>query len=306
MINLQEALSHLQKKLQSWMEGFILILPNLFIAALILVVTHFISKILQRLVKNVLRRFVRNQALIDFLGIFARVTAFIFGLVIAIRILRLDDAVFSILAGVGIVGLAIGFAFQDVASNFIAGIALVFRSDRPFKVGDIVETNEYIGTIDEINLRDTLLTTFEGQSVFIPNKLIFENAVLNYSLLGRRRVDLAVGVSYGEDLEKVKRVTIDAVKSIHSRIQEKGIELFFEEFGDSSINFQVRFWILFVKQIDFLQARSLAVMKIHKAYNENDIVIPFPIRTLDFGIKGGRTISDMIVNTRNIHGMSEK
>ena len=298
-MDINEALNLLKDKLQSWIEGFILILPNFLIAVAVIALAHYAARTSRQLVKRVLQKFVDNQALVNFLGILTQVAVFLIGFLIAIKILSLDEAVFSVLAGVGIAGLAIGFAFQDVAANFIAGIALVFRKDHPFKVGDIVETNGQMGTIREISLRDTMLETFDGQSIFIPNKMIFENAVQNYSLLGRRRIDLAVGISYGDDLEKVKKVTVEALQNIENRVESRDVELFFEEFGNSSINFEVRFWVPFVRQTDYLKARSEAVMAIKKAYNENDITIPFPIRTLDFGIKGGEKLSAMLSDRKN-------
>ncbi|MFP4473128.1 MAG: mechanosensitive ion channel family protein [Candidatus Omnitrophota bacterium] len=294
MLNVQKAIQLLGEKIQGWFEGFVLILPNLIIALLIMVGVNYVASSLQDLVKKLLQRVIKNHALVNFLGILTRVTVFLFGLLVSIKILKLDEALFSVLAGVGIAGLAIGFAFQDVASNFIAGIALVFRADRPFKVGDIVKTNDYMGVIEEINLRDSLIRTFSGQAVFIPNKSIFENAVINYSLMGRRRVDLEVGISYGDDLEKVKTVVLSALKEITPLSPLEEIEIFFKEFGNSSINFDVRFWVPFIKQTDFLKARDQAVMKIKRAFDENDITIPFPIRTLDFGIKGGEKLSAML------------
>jgi len=139
-----------------------------------------------------------------------------------------------------------------------------------------------------------MIETFQGQLIFMPNKLIFENSVKNYSLAGRRRIDLGVGISYGEDLEKVKKVTVEAVGHLKDLVNGQDVELFFGEYGDSSINFEVRFWVPFRQQTDFLKARSEAIVQIKKAYDENGIVIPFPIRTLDFGIKGGEKLSEVL------------
>ncbi len=294
MEGLQEALKLLHGKFTTWLESIVVMLPNFFIALIVLVVIHYLSKKLQNVTKKLLNKFIDNQALVNFLGGFTRVAVVLFGALVAIKILNLDDVVFSILAGVGIAGLAIGFAFQDIAANFIAGMALVFRKNYPFRVGDIIETNEHMGAVKEIFLRDTLIQTFQGHTVFIPNKLIFENAVINYSLLGRRRIDLGVGISYGDDLEKVRAVTIGAVKDLDQRIKDQDIELFYSEFGNSSINFYIRFWVPFAKQTDFLKAQSDAIVGIKKAYDKNDITIPFPIRTLDFGIKGGTRLDEVL------------
>ncbi len=291
---IQEAVTLLHDKCTEWLKQIILLLPNLILAVIVIILAQILAKKIKHLVRHFFERIIANRALINFLGTLAHTGILLIGLLAAIKILQLDEAVFSLLAGVGIAGIALGFAFQDIAANFIAGMALVFRKDYPFKVDDIIETNGMIGIVKEINLRDTMIQTFGGQYIFVPNKQIFENAVINYSALGSRRVDLGIGVSYGDDLEKVKKISMESVQSIPSLLKEKPVELFYEEFGNSSINFQLRFWIPFTSQADFLQARSDAVMRIKKAYNEHGITIPFPIRTLDFGIKGGEKLSAML------------
>ncbi len=292
MQSIQDAFKLLQEKFMSWLETIVLMTPNFILALVIIVAAQYIANNAKKIVKSLLARIVDNQALVNFLGILVHIGIFLFGSLIAIKLLNLDQMLFSVLAGVGIAGLAIGFAFQDIAANFIAGIALAFRKNYPFRVGDIIETNDYMGIVEDISLRDTMIRTFEGQSIFIPNKLIFENVVKNYSLLKKRRVDLTVGISYGEKLQAVKDIVYKAVKKVPECLEDQPIEIFYQEFGDSSINFQVRFWVSFRKQTDYLRARSEAIMAIKKDFDQNGITIPFPIRTLDFGIKGGTRLSE--------------
>src|SRR5690606_33816066 len=132
--------------------------------------------------------------------------------------------------------------------------------------------------------------------VIIPNKEVFQNSIENMTSSGRLRMDLDVGISYGDDLEKVKKVVLEAASRISTRSEADKITFFYKEFGDSSINFAVRVRVKSTQQSDFLVARSEAIMLIKKAFDENDITIPFPIRTLDFGIKGGEKLSEMDVN----------
>jgi small conductance mechanosensitive channel len=187
--------------------------------------------------------------------------------------------------------LALAFAFQDMAANFLSGVMISLR--KPFVPGDIVETHDFFGTIELVDMRNTTLRTPDGQRVLIPNRHVFENPIRNYTAFNRRRIDLEVGVSYGDDLEAVERVTLEAVGGVSARDPNKEIDFFFTGFGDSSINLVVRFWIDYHKQRDYLGARSEAIMKIKKAYDEADITIPFPIRTLDFGIKGGADLGEV-------------
>ncbi len=179
----------------------------------------------------------------------------------------------------------------------MSGVFLSLR--RPLHKGDIVQIKDYMGKVMEINLRDTVIKTFQGKMVIIPNKDVFQNPIENYSLLRKRRMDLEVGISYGDDLEKVKDITLNAVAGLKGVSKEDETTLFFTEFGDSSINFVLRIWVDSAEQPEFMQVRSDAIISIKKAYDTNDIMIPFPIRTLDFGIKGGTTLEQMPVHLRN-------
>ena len=134
--------------------------------------------------------------------------------------------------------------------------------------------------------------------MIIPNKIVAQEPIKNYNKLAMRRVDLSCGVSYGDDLDKVRDITIAAIKEHVAYDTNRAVELYFNEFGDSSINYTLRFWLSDRKsgQADYLQAQSDAIMAIKRAYDSNDIMIPFPIRTLDFGIKGGEKLSEVLPN----------
>src|SRR5690606_15005979 len=118
-------------------------------------------------------------------------------------------AVTSILAGAGIIGLAPAFAFQDIAPNFKSGIFILVR--KPLKVGGIVLVQGFEGKVVEVNLRDTVIDTFKGQLVIVPNKDVYQNPIENFSYLQKRRFDLPIGVSYGDDLDKVKQVALETI-----------------------------------------------------------------------------------------------
>ena len=279
----------LNEKLVNWGEMIIKLLPNIVIAAIVLVIGLYIAKFVKKITLKLVSKISNNVTLNN---LFSSVVYFAFiGIVLftVLSILNLDKAVTSILAGAGILGLALAFAFQDIAANFMSGIFISFR--KPLKVGDIVQIKDYMGKVKMINLRDTVIETFQGKSVIIPNKEVFQNPIENYTILQKRRFDLSVGVSYGDDLEKVREITFNAVKDIEDLSQEDEVSVFFMEFGDSSINLSVRMWVNTPEQAIYNKVRSQAILNIKKAYDANDIMIPFPIRTLDFGIKGGTTLS---------------
>lgn len=296
-MDINEAFKIIKEKISTWATELIALLPNILLATLVFVLGLFIARRFKKLAVKVIHKVSHNITLNTLFGSIVHIFLIGITLFTVLSILQLDKAVTSILAGAGIIGLALAFAFQDIAANFISGIFISFR--KPIKIGDVVKINEYMGKVEHINLRDTTILTFQGQMVIIPNKDVFQNPIENYSLLGRRRLDLIVGVSYGDDLEKVKTITMEAVSSIENLSELDKTSLFFKEFGDSSINFVIRLWVNSPEQPIYLKVGNDAVMKIKKAYDENNITIPFPIRTLDFGIKGGTTLSEMKVNTKS-------
>jgi small-conductance mechanosensitive channel len=278
-------------KLSDWGEGLITILPNIVLAAVLLVIGFYIAKFIRKTSTKLISKVSHNATLNNLFSSVIYSASIGIVLFTVLTILNLDKAVTSILAGAGILGLALAFAFQDIAANFMSGIFISFR--KPLKIGDIVQIKEYMGKVIVINLRDTVVETFQGKTVIIPNKEVFQNPIENYTILQKRRFDLSVGVSYGDDLEKVRQITIDAVSSIEELSQEDPVNVFFVAFGDSSVNLSVRMWINTPEQSVYNKVGSEAIIRIKKAYDANDIMIPFPIRTLDFGIKGGTTLNEM-------------
>ena len=297
--DVQRSLRDAWAKVTSWLEGLVESLPNLIAAVVLLLVFWGLARVTRRLVQNVVNRFADQPEVNRLVATAAYVAILAVGLVLALGTLNLDKTVTSLLAGAGILGLALGFAFQDIAENFIAGVILNVRNQ--FREGDIVESGDYMGLIERVQLRATVMRTFTGQRVLIPNADVFKNAIINYTQPGRRRVDVSVGVSYGDDLEMARRVALDAVRGVEGRDTAREPELFYEAFGDSSINFQVRFWIPFhTAQTDFLEARSQAIIRIKKAFDQAGITIPFPIRTLDFdgGAVGGQGLGPALAASR--------
>jgi len=297
---LNDAYSIVADKVETWITGFIEMLPNLVVAILVLIFFYVIGKFARKAVSNLLGKVSVNKTITNLLETIISISILGIGIFISLSILQLDGAVTSLLAGAGIIGLALGFAFQDIASNFISGVLISIR--HPFGIGDIISTNDYYGTVTKLNLRNTIIRTVTGQIVYIPNKKVFENPLENFTVTGERRIDLSCGVSYGDDLEKARDVATEAVDKLEHVLSNRGIEFYFEEFGGSSINFKIRFWVAFSTNPDFWSARSEAIIAITKAFDANDIMIPFPIRTLDFGIRGGEKLDGMLKSANSMSG----
>lgn len=291
-MNLDDPWNLLARKLAGWGRQFVLLLPNLLLAVLVVVLTWLVARLVRSMVARLLKRVSHSEQVNWLVAQVVYMAVFAAGTFIALGILGLDKTVASLMAGAGIITLALGFAFQDIAANLLAGIYLSVR--RPFRRGQLIKTQDYFGTVNQINLRWTEIYTQQGQLVIIPNRQVFENPIMNYSILGRRRIDLEVGVSYSDDLARAREVAIQAVEQVSTRLPDRPVELFYEEFGRSSVNFVIRFWISFSKQPDYLEARSEAIERIKQAFEAEGITIPFPTRILDFAVKGGSTLSEVL------------
>ncbi|MDO6548007.1 mechanosensitive ion channel family protein [Pseudoalteromonas carrageenovora] len=287
-----EAEKLIEEKLGGWFDVVISHIPNFIVAIVIALVFSILARYAGKLMKNVLRRSLDSTQIADLMASIFKVIVLCIGLFIALDFVGLKGTVTSLLAGAGIVGLAIGFAFQDMTENLIAGIAMGIR--KPFKAGDVIETDDVFGSIHSINLRNTLIESFYGQLILVPNKVLFRNVLKNYTTLGVRRIEVPVGISYGDDIEKAKEVIVDKINEFDFVIRKDETAVYAEGFGDSSINLLVWFWIKYPGEPDFMTVRHKGVVAVKQALDEADISIPFPIRTLDFGIKGGEKLDAMI------------
>ncbi|MFD2246767.1 mechanosensitive ion channel family protein [Pontibacter ruber] len=295
MNDINKALELLLNKLEAWGRHLVLMLPNLFVALVLLIITFVVARAIRNGMDKVIGRFSHSAALNNLISTLLYLSLLMVGFFFVLSVLQLDKVVVSLLAGVGIIGLALGFAFQDIAANFISGIIIAVQ--KPFGVGDMIETNEYFGVIERVTLRTIDIRKPTGELVKLPNKMVFENPVTNFSFHGIRRLDLNVGISYAEDLERVQGIVVEALQDVKNRVKTRDIEAMYDEFGDSSINMKARIWITYSRQIDYVSAKSDAIIRIRKAFDANNIMIPFPIRTLDFGIKGGEKLEEQLRST---------
>jgi small conductance mechanosensitive channel len=279
-------------KLVLWSEAAVAMLPNFVLAGLIFYVFYKLAQVGKNLVGHFLDRVSENKAVNRILLALFYTIILCVGLFCALEVLNLEKAVTSLLAGAGILGLTIGFAFQEIAANFFAGILIAFK--KPYSIGDVVSIEGQLGTVSDISLRTTNLTTAQGLELMIPNKDMFTKALTNYTVTPDRRVDIPVGVSYAENLREVEKITVACLEDVAFRIKDRPITFWYTSFGDSSINFLVTFWIHFPGDNNYPDAIHDAILRIKEAFDAKGISIPYPIRTLDFGIKGGTALKEMM------------
>ena len=274
----QESYNDVISKLDGWVDAFLVNLPNMLIAVVVFAIAYFLSGFVRKYVEKFLKGKVEQASLRSLIGTVSSVLVIGLGLFLVLSVLNLDTVLKSLLAGAGVAGLAIGLALQSSLSNTFSGVYLSVNDI--LNIGDWVETNGYSGTVQEVNLRNTVIKEPDNNLVMIPNSLVVENPFKNFGLTDRIRVILKCGVSYDDDLREVQRIAKEAIRDKFPTDESENIEFHWLEFGDSSINFQIRFWVDAKAKLSILEARSEGIMIIKEAFDKHGIDIPFPIRTL--------------------------
>lgn len=237
-----------------------------------------VSRWVSRWVCAGLTRISNNQSLVALSGSVARVVVMAMGVFIALGVLGLEKTVTSLLAGAGVLALAVGFAFQDLTTNFISGTMIALA--RPIQVGDTIETNGFTGKVLNVRIRSVLLDNGQGQTVEIPSKDVFQKPIINHSRNGLRRIEVVAGVSYLDDLEVAKRVAQEAVQALPFVANGRSVDLNYRGFTVENIQFALWFWID-PSTTNAAAAQSEAIIAIHNAFNQHQILIVFAGHTFD-------------------------
>ncbi|WP_181021979.1 mechanosensitive ion channel family protein [Avibacterium endocarditidis] len=254
--------THTISQWKDWLIGFI---PNILSAIILLTLFYFLAKILSKAALRIYRRlFPANPRAAKGIEIGVKILIWFFGIILALEVLHLASFLTHLLAGAGIVGIIAGFAFKDIASNAFSG--LLIKSEQPFEIGDWVNINNSIGKVVNIGLVTVELMTIEGETALIPNQMIYSDEFFNYSKLKKRRVILSTGVSYGDDLDKVRQVTLDLMQEWDFVIDKNDINFYFTDIGSSTFDFIIRFWVDFVTYEDYLESKSQAIMALKKRF----------------------------------------
>jgi small conductance mechanosensitive channel len=265
-------------EIATWGRTAIRYIPKLAVAILVLVIFAFLSRWISRLVVRGFDRFSDNFSVINLTGAVIRVLIMALGLFIALSILQLDKAVTSLLAGAGVIALAVGFAFQDLTANFISGTMIAIA--RPIRVGDVVETNGFTGKVYDIKLRSIVIDNGQGQTIEIPSKDVFQKPVTNYSKTGLRRLEVAYGISYADDLNRAQQIAREAIEALPFVRTDKPVEVHYRSFTLDNVQAFAWFWLDQTKAGPPL-ATSEAIKALKTAFDQNDILMMFPPHTFD-------------------------
>lgn len=234
-----------------------------------------IGRIIVRVVVGALRRAMqRNEVektLESFICNLVRMSLLVLVVITAIAQLGVETT--SLIAVFGAAGLAVGLALQGSLSNFAAGVLIVLF--RPYKAGDFIEAAGVAGSVDDVQILTTILKTPDNKKVIVPNGQILGDVITNYSAHETRRLELVIGVSYSDDLDKVKRTLRELVDADERILDEPECQIALKELADSSVNFVVRPW---VKSDDYWGVYFDLTEAVKRRFDDDDISFPFPQR----------------------------
>jgi small-conductance mechanosensitive channel len=257
----------------------LLTLLFIIISSILLV---FLSKRLSKLLVNrVLNKYIKDTGVSDSIGTIFRYSVIVIGFITIFQSAGFDLSTLGLLAGA--LGVGIGFGLQNVTNNFISGIIILF--ERPIKVGDRIEVGDINGDVYSISMRSTTVITNDNISVIVPNSEFINSQVINWSHNDRRvRFKFPLGVSYNEDPERVRKIVLNVLHDHPGVLDEPKPDLWFEGYGDSSLDFNLAVWTS-----DYIQRpgvfKSELYYAIFKKFGEHKIEIPFPQR--DIHLKSG-------------------
>ncbi|MGJ3250304.1 MAG: mechanosensitive ion channel family protein [Elainellaceae cyanobacterium] len=255
------------------------IFPALIVAIIVLVITRFSIKPIRQIVGATAEQLIQSPSLQTLIVQVVTVSTWVIGILIACLIAFPDLGLGDLIGLLGLGSVAVGFAFQDIFKNFLAGILLLLNE--PFKLNDQIIVEDYEGTVEAINIRSTAIRTYQGEQVVIPNSIVFTSPIRVLTEYESRRTDLAIGLDYNTPLPRARQVLQMALVDVDGILASPLPEVDVVGFGDSSIDFVVRYWTL--PQIVYVrQTKTRVMLALKQSCDEAGLNIPYPIRTVYF------------------------
>lgn len=256
---------------ENWQELVVNFSMRIFWALVILLLGWLLARLFRKLVRSAMGKANVDESLVRFTGHLVYYSILVFAVVGALD--RLGVATASLIAVVGAIGLAIGLALQGSLSNFAAGVLIILF--RPYKVGDIVKVSGEFGTVEDIQIFNTVVITPDNKTVIIPNAQATGGNIINYSARGHIRVDMVFGIGYGDDIKKTKQILEEIVTADERVLADPAPTIALSELGDSSVNFVVR---PFAKVADYWSVYFDTTEAVKERFDAEGISIPFPQR----------------------------
>lgn len=253
--------------------------PLIGVGLLMLVITWFITKWWIKGAGALFRKKVKSPLLRNVAARVVAVPVFLFGLYMVLKVSGLTQLAMTVLGGTGLVGLIIGFAFRDIAENFLASILLSMQ--RPFASGDLIDVADYKGFVQSVNTRSTLLMTLDGNHVQIPNATIYKHTITNFTANPNGRFDFVVGIGYDDSISEAQSVALAVANDHPAVIQDPEPLVLVEGLGAATVNLRVFCWVD-VSTYSLIKVRSAVIRLTKQAFDEAGISMPDEAREVVF------------------------
>jgi len=269
---MKDLISSLLDSLTDYYHLFIHSLPRVVLALFVLVLAVLIARKMKAFARNRFQKNARDPLLSQFLSEIVRLVIIVISVSIVLGIAGLGGAASKVLAGAGITAFIFGFAFKDIGENFLAGVILAFK--RPFHVGDIIESNGQRGKVAGMTLRETSLKTFDGKDVYMPNSMILNTPLINYTIDVFNRIEFTVAVPASSDIPKA----IDIIKNILLEKKEvlkneRSPLVYVDTIATPNVTLMIRFWIeIMEEEEEAVKVKSDVIQKTLAAFRQVEFI----------------------------------
>ncbi len=252
-------------------------IPAIVIAIIFVILTRVAADLVKRGIEKIAKRTIKSASLQMLTVQTGYVLTWCAGILAACVIAFPNLGLGDIIGFLGLGSVAIGFAFQDIFKNFLAGVLLLLHE--PFQLGDQIIVADFEGTVEEISIRSTQIRTYNGERLVVPNAMVFTSPVEVLTAFPNRRTDLEIGLDYNTPLAEAREVLLKAIKEVEGVLSQPLVEVDLVSFGGSSIDFVVRYWT-FPEIQQVRRTKSRAILALKAACDHADYNIPYPIRTV--------------------------
>jgi small conductance mechanosensitive channel len=275
--------------IQNMVNGLIALLPNLVVAVLFFVLSLFLGGAVRTVVRRVTLQHKQHVSLGLLLGRLTQGIIIFIGALIAFAIAIPSFKPSQVIQLLGISGVAIGFAFKDIFQNFLAGMLLLLTE--PFRIGDQIVVGAFEGTVEDIQTRATMIRTYDGRRVVIPNAELFTGSVVVNTAFDFRRTEYEVGIGYGENIDNVKALMMQAIKAVPGVVTDPAPDVLTVALAPSTVNLRARWWSQPHKG-EVLKVQDQVISSIFNLLNRKGIDMPYPTQTVIYNSQAPSPTAD--------------
>lgn len=260
-------------------RDFVQLLPLLAIGAFVIFLSYLAAKLGATLARRITARRLDSQLLQQVIASVVAVLVMLVGIYIALKVSGLSRLAVTVLGGTGLIGLALGFAFRDIAENYLASILISLN--RPFRVGDLIELEGQKGFVRRVTTRGTLLLTVDGNHIQIPNSTVYKAILTNYSSSPRVRREFVMGIGYDDSVTEAQEIVHGVLTGHEAVLSDPSPLVLVDSLGASTVNLVTRFW-LDTERFDAASVCSVLMRQAKTALSDADISMPDEAREVVF------------------------